>query len=112
VVESSSGNLGVALSILVTSKGHPFSCITDSRCNLSARLTMEALGSRVYTVKEPDPIGGFLGARIDYVRSLSASDHRYVWLNQSTNPSNWQGALPVDRAGDRPAIPAVVRSLR
>ena len=36
------------------------------------------------------PIGGFLGARIDYVRALCASDDRYVWLNQYTNPGNWK----------------------
>jgi len=90
LVESSSGNLGVALSMLATSKGFQFLCVTDSRCNLSARLTMEALGSQVYTVNEPDPISGFLGARINYVRSLCASDQRFVWLNQYTNPSNWK----------------------
>ncbi len=51
---------------------------------------MEALGTEVHVITEPDPIGGFLGARIDYVRSLLASDDRYVWLNQYTNPSNWK----------------------
>jgi len=90
LVESSSGNLGVALSMLATSKGFQFLCVTDSRCNLSARLTMEALGSQVYMVKEPDAKSGFLGARINYVRSLCASDSRYVWLNQYTNPNNWK----------------------
>ena len=46
LVESSSGNLGVALSMIAASKGYRFLCVTDSRCNLSARLLMEALGSR------------------------------------------------------------------
>ena len=35
-------------------------------------------------------VGGLLGARIDYVRGLCASDDRYVWLNQYRNPSNWK----------------------
>jgi N-(2-amino-2-carboxyethyl)-L-glutamate synthase len=90
LVESSSGNLGVALSVIAASKGYQFLCVTDSRCNLSARLLMEALGSRVHIISEPDATGGFLGARIDYVRALCASDDRYVWLNQYTNPGNWQ----------------------
>ena len=89
LVESSSGNLGVALSMLAASKGFHFLCVSDPRCNLSARLTMEALGSQVHIVSEPDAIGGFLGARIKYVRALCASDSRYVWLNQYTNPANW-----------------------
>jgi N-(2-amino-2-carboxyethyl)-L-glutamate synthase len=89
LVESSSGNLGVALSVIAASKGYQFLCVTDSRCNLSTRLLMEALGSRVHIVDEPDATGGFLGARVDYVRALCAADERYVWLNQYTNPGNW-----------------------
>jgi hypothetical protein len=38
LVESSSGNLGVALSMIAASKGYRFLCVTDSRCNLSTRL--------------------------------------------------------------------------
>jgi cysteine synthase A len=90
LVESSSGNLGVALSMIAASKGYRFLCVTDSRCNLSTRRLMEALGSQVHIITEPDANGGFLGARIDYVRALCASDDRYVWLNQYTNPSNWK----------------------
>ncbi|MGW3146119.1 2,3-diaminopropionate biosynthesis protein SbnA [Streptomyces sp. NPDC001177] len=90
LVESSSGNLGVALSMIAASKGYRFLCVTDSRCNLSTRLLMEALGSEVHIVADLDSNGGFLGKRIDYVRSLCASDNRYVWLSQYTNPGNWR----------------------
>ncbi|MFG2423301.1 2,3-diaminopropionate biosynthesis protein SbnA [Streptomyces sp. NPDC048448] len=90
LVESSSGNLGVALSMIAASKGYQFLCVTDSRCNLSTRLLMEALGSDVHVISELDANAGFLGARIDYVRALCASDDRYVWLSQYTNPGNWQ----------------------
>jgi 2,3-diaminopropionate biosynthesis protein SbnA len=89
LVESSSGNLGVALSMIAASKGYRFLCVTDSRCNLSTRLMMEALGGKVHVITEPDPVLGFLGARLDYVRALCASDERYVWLNQYANPGNW-----------------------
>jgi N-(2-amino-2-carboxyethyl)-L-glutamate synthase len=90
LIESSSGNLGVALSVLAASKGYRFLCVTDSRCNLATRRLMVALGSQVHIIAEPDPVSGFLGARLDYVRAMCASDDRYVWLNQYTNPSNWQ----------------------
>ncbi|MFI8305087.1 2,3-diaminopropionate biosynthesis protein SbnA [Streptomyces sp. NPDC085927] len=90
LVESSSGNLGVALSMIAASKGYRFLCVTDSRCNLSTRLLMEALGSRVHTIASSDAKGGFLSARIDYVRALCDSDDRYVWLSQYTNPNNWK----------------------
>ncbi|AGS68052.1 2,3-diaminopropionate biosynthesis protein SbnA [Streptomyces collinus] len=90
LVESSSGNLGVALSMIAASKGYRFLCVTDSRCNLSTRLLMEALGSEVHIVADLDANGGFLGTRIEYVQQLCASDKRYVWLSQYTNAGNWR----------------------
>jgi 2,3-diaminopropionate biosynthesis protein SbnA len=102
LVESSSGNLGVALSILAASKGYRFLCVTDSRCNLSTRLLMEALGSQVHIITEPDAKSGFLGARLKYLRALCASDDRYVWLDQYTNPGNW-------KAHYRTTAPAIAR---
>jgi len=102
LVESSSGNLGVALSMIAASKGYGFLCVTDSRCNLSTRRLMQAFGSQVHVITEPDPVGGLLGARINYVRSVCASDDRYVWLNQYANPQNW-------KAHYRNTAPAIAR---
>ena len=103
LIESSSGNLGVALSMIAASKGYRFLCVTDFRCNLSTRRLMEALGSQVDIIAaEPDAAGGLLGARLDYVRGLCASDDRYVWLNQYTSPGNWG-------AHYRTTAPAIVR---
>jgi cysteine synthase A len=102
LIESSSGNLGVALSMIAASKGYRFLCVTDSRCNLSTRRLMDALGAQVHIITEPDANGGFLGARIDYVRALCASNDRYVWLNQYTNPDNW-------KAHYRTTAPAIAR---
>ena len=114
LVESSSGNLGVALSMIAASKGYRFLCVTDSRCNRSTRRLMEALGSQVHviTVAAADADGGLLGARIDYVRALCASDDRYVWLNQYSQSGQLEGALPHDGAGDRPPVPATGRAVR
>jgi 2,3-diaminopropionate biosynthesis protein SbnA len=102
LVESSSGNLGVALSMIAASKGYGFLCVTDSRCNLSTRHMMQAFGSQVHVITEPDLVGGFLGARINFVRGLCASDDRYVWLNQYRNPQNW-------KAHYRKTAPAIAR---
>jgi 2,3-diaminopropionate biosynthesis protein SbnA len=102
LVESSSGNLGIALSMIAASKGYEFVCVTDPRCNLSTRRLMQALGAQVHVITEPDAVGGFLGARINYVRALCASDDRYVWLNQYANPQNW-------KAHYRRTAPAIAR---
>jgi len=102
LVESSSGNLGVALSMIAASKGYGFLCVTDSRCNLSTKRLMQALGAEVHVITEPDGVGGFLAARINYVRALCASDDRYVWPNQYANPQNW-------KAHYRKTAPAIAR---
>jgi 2,3-diaminopropionate biosynthesis protein SbnA len=102
LVESSSGNLGVALSMIAASKGYRFLCVTDSRCNTATRQLMEALGAEVHTITTPAARDGFLGARIDFIRALCAADDRYVWLNQYANPNNW-------RAHYNTTAPAILR---
>jgi 2,3-diaminopropionate biosynthesis protein SbnA len=102
LVESSSGNLGVALGVIAASRGYRFLCVTDSRCNHPTIRLMESLGTQVHVIEEPDARGGFLGARLAYVNALCASDDRYVWLNQYTNRGNW-------RAHYRTTAPAIAR---
>ncbi|MFD3945219.1 2,3-diaminopropionate biosynthesis protein SbnA [Streptomyces sp. NPDC058579] len=102
LVESSSGNLGVALSVIAASKGYKFVCVTDSRCNLTTRLMMEALGAHVHIVSE-EKDGSLLGGRLEAVRRLCASDPRCVWLSQYSNPDNW-------KAHYRRTAPAIARA--
>ncbi len=102
LIESSSGNLGVALSMIAASRGYAFECVTDARCNLTTRLLMEAMGSRVKVITDEHPERGLLGARLDYVRHKVESDARYVWLNQHANPNNW-------KAHYRITAPAIAR---
>ncbi|WP_406728653.1 2,3-diaminopropionate biosynthesis protein SbnA [Streptomyces sp. GD-15H] len=89
LIESSSGNLGAALSVVAAGKGLRFVCVTDPRCNTAALRLMAALGTEVIVVDRPDPVDGLLGARKARVKELCRADPRYVWLNQYENPANW-----------------------
>ncbi|WP_406727092.1 2,3-diaminopropionate biosynthesis protein SbnA [Streptomyces sp. GD-15H] len=89
LIESSSGNLGVALAVIAAAKGLKFVCVTDPKCNPSAADLMKALGAEVVVVDEPDATGSYLAARKAHVRERCAQDPRYVWLNQYENPGNW-----------------------
>ncbi|MEV6678943.1 2,3-diaminopropionate biosynthesis protein SbnA [Streptomyces erythrochromogenes] len=102
LIESSSGNLGVALSVIAASKGYRFICVTDSRCNLATRLMMEALGSTVHVITRHERGGSFLAERLAHVQSLCAGDARYLWLSQYTNPANCE-------AHYRSTAPAIAR---
>ena len=89
LVESSSGNMGVALSLVALSRGYRFTCVTDVRCTQGARSLMRTLGAQVHVVSEPDPVEGFLGARLRHLAELCADNDDYVWLNQYSNQGNW-----------------------
>ena len=103
LIESSSGNLGVALSMIAASKGYRFVCVTDPRCNLSTRRMMEALGARRCTRSPNRTRSAVSSARGSICpRDVRRSDDRYVWLNQYTNPNNW-------KAHYRRTAPAIAR---
>lgn len=88
VVESSSGNLGIALAIVTKVRGYPFTCITDPNANSWAVKIMRAYGAKVVIVRERDEQGGYLGTRIRSIHRLLETDPRAVWTNQYTNPAN------------------------
>jgi N-(2-amino-2-carboxyethyl)-L-glutamate synthase len=102
LVESSSGNLGLALSMVAAGAGHRFHCVTDVRCNGVAIRAMRALGASVDVIDRADPTRGLLGSRLDRVRELCAADSRHVWLNQYADANNWI-------AHHRTTAPAIAR---
>lgn len=64
VVESSSGNLGVALAALCRWHGLRFICVLDPRTNASTARLIEVYGGELDRVTEPDPqTGDWLIAR-------------------------------------------------
>jgi len=70
---------------------------------------MEALGSEVHVVSDPDGAGGVSSAPGSITsRALCASDDRYVWLNQYTNQGQLAGAFIAPR---HPPSPASSRQL-
>lgn len=88
-VESSSGSLGVALSMIAANRGYRFTCVTDSRCNERNVRMMEAYGAEVVVISEPHPVEGLLGSRIRYIQQMCRSTPEILWLNQYANDSNW-----------------------
>ncbi|MFF6872424.1 2,3-diaminopropionate biosynthesis protein SbnA [Streptomyces sp. NPDC003444] len=88
VVESSSGNLGIALSIVCAIKGYPLTVVADLNTVESAVLAMEALGAEVVIIEEPDANGGFLHKRLALVDDMLKADPRLVWLNQYKSRAN------------------------
>lgn len=87
-IESSSGNLGVALAMICAERGLKFTCVIDPNCSEHNEKTIRTLGATIVKVTNRDENGGFLGARIDYIRRKLAEDPHHLWLNQYENPAN------------------------
>lgn len=88
VIESSSGNLGVALSCICAAKGYDLTCVVDPNTSESSIAHMRALGTEVVMVSRTDANGGYLNSRIDYIQEQLRRRPEMVWLNQYANPAN------------------------
>src|SRR6516164_1326100 len=88
LVESSSGNLGLALSLVCAIKGYKFICVTDPNANRSTKKGMQLYGASVIVVKNRAPAGGFLGSRLRRIERILRSDPDAIWLNQYANIAN------------------------
>ena len=88
IIESSSGNLGLALSLVCASKGYRFICVTDPNANRSTVRAMELYGADVIVVDERDSAGGFLQTRLRKIDHLLKTTPHAVWLNQYANMAN------------------------
>lgn len=88
VIESSSGNLGLALSMVCAAKGYAFVCVSDPNISPQTANLIEAYGGEVIIVRNRDSNGGFLGSRIDLIQAMLQEDERLVWINQYENINN------------------------
>jgi 2,3-diaminopropionate biosynthesis protein SbnA len=88
LVESSSGNLGLALSLVCAIKGYKFICVTDPNATRTTIRGMELYGAKVIVVEDRDAVGGYLGTRLKRIDQILQSDPNAVWLNQYANPAN------------------------
>ena len=88
IIESSSGNLGIALSIICRSKKYKFICVTDPNTLPLAEKYMQIYGAKIIKVTERDQAGGFLTKRIELIHSLLENDNSLVWTNQYASEYN------------------------
>jgi cysteine synthase A len=88
IIESSSGNLGLALSLVCAVKGYKFICVTDPNATRANIRGMELYGAKVIVVEDRDPAGGFLGSRLKKIDQILQSEPNAIWLNQYANIAN------------------------
>jgi 2,3-diaminopropionate biosynthesis protein SbnA len=90
LLESSSGNFGVALSAFANYFGLRFACVVDPNISEANEFLMQSYQASIIKVTEPDEFGGYLLTRIKTVKEILASDPNIYWVNQYNNPLNAQ----------------------
>ncbi|MCG7315538.1 2,3-diaminopropionate biosynthesis protein SbnA [Priestia flexa] len=90
LIESSSGNLGIALALLSKFYNLSFTCVVDPKISKTNLKIIEALGANVSMVDDPDENGGYLKTRIKRVNELLANTPNAYWINQYANENNWK----------------------
>src|SRR5580704_3867368 len=88
IIESSSGNLGLALSMICASKGYRFTCVSDPNISPQSAKLIQAYGAELIIVRERDASGGYLATRIDLIKNMLQWDKGLVWVNQYENFNN------------------------
>lgn len=86
IVDSSSGNTGIALALIGAVKGYAVHLVMPANVSSERKVLVRAFGA---TLVESDPLEGADGA-MEQVRKLVARDPaRYYYTNQYNNPANW-----------------------
>jgi 2,3-diaminopropionate biosynthesis protein SbnA len=88
VIESTSGNLGVALARLLNAIGCRFVAVIDPNTPPAVHSELVRQGAEVHNVTEPDATGGYLLSRLRTVQRLCVQNPNYRWTNQYENPAN------------------------
>lgn len=91
VVESTSGTLGVGLTLVARSLGHPVILVVDDELEPDTRTLLRAYGARLEVVTRPDPAGGWQRARLNRLTEILSGTPGAYWPRQYDNPDNADG---------------------
>jgi N-(2-amino-2-carboxyethyl)-L-glutamate synthase len=88
IVESTSGNLGVALAYISRELGYRFVAVVDPKLTVENAAKMQSMGAMLDMVTDPDETGGYLLTRLRRVQELLSAMPGAAWPNQYENPAN------------------------
>jgi N-(2-amino-2-carboxyethyl)-L-glutamate synthase len=88
LIESSSGNFGVAIAAFAKFNGLKFICVIDKNVSPINETLIKSYGAKVIKIDEPDIFGGYLLNRIKTVKSIVESTPNIYWINQYESTLN------------------------
>ncbi len=89
IIESSSGNFGIALAGMCRIKGNPFICVVDPNITEANRKIIELLGAEIVIASKADKNGNYVQDRIHIVEEYIKNHTNVYWTNQYENNYVW-----------------------
>jgi cysteine synthase A len=83
IIDTTSGNMGIALSIVARARAYPFTCVSDDKVTAHNRALLEAYGTKLIILP-----GSTLKERYRYIETLLQMRPSLVWTQQFTNQTN------------------------
>ncbi|MFI0479429.1 pyridoxal-phosphate dependent enzyme [Actinomadura sp. 9N215] len=88
VIESTSGNLGIAMASLLRQIDCRSIAVIDPRTPAATRERLSLLGAEIVLIDEPDQYGGYLISRLREVERQLERNPGYRWPDQYRNHAN------------------------
>ncbi|HEX6292699.1 MAG TPA: 2,3-diaminopropionate biosynthesis protein SbnA [Herpetosiphonaceae bacterium] len=90
LIESTSGNLGIALAMVARVYRLRLTCVVDPTISPINLRLLQQLGAQIEMVDQADDQGGYLKTRLQRVQTLCQTLPHALWINQYANQRNWQ----------------------
>ena len=90
LIESTSGNLGIALAMVARTYRLRLTCVVDPTISPTNLRLLQQLGAEIEMVDQADDQGGYLKTRLQRVQTLCQTLPQTLWINQYANQRNWQ----------------------
>jgi len=88
IIESSSGNLAIALAMICHSRGYSFTAVLDPNTAEDVLKLLDVYHANIIMVQERDANGGYLETRINTIKRIILEQDHFVWINQYANDDN------------------------
>ena len=87
ILDASSGNTGIAYALIAAARGYKLTLCLPKNANRERKGILRAYGA---SIVDTSPLEGSDGAIIEARRMVAEEPGRYVYLDQYSNPANWQ----------------------
>jgi len=95
IVESTSGNTGLGLSVIAAERGYTFTAVVDHHAAADKLRAMKALGAELVYAAEDGTEELATAAREELAENMARGQDNTVFTEQHNNPANGVGYFPV-----------------